>query len=98
MITDIEQRYFSEFVKLRDIIVSDYRDLDSASMTLEQWRFLEDRTTTLLDELDSLNSTQIRKVASDAEALGTRNLIIDSVIVFICLSLLELAITGNKLC
>jgi diguanylate cyclase (GGDEF)-like protein len=85
MIVQIESRFFNEFVELRQVIMSDFQPAQGSFTAVNQWMQVAERTTTLLDELDVLNSQQIRKIASEVEAQGFRNLVIDSAIVLICL-------------
>lgn len=86
IIEEIEGRYFSQFAELRDVVLSDYQwSHQDPTKTLDQWLLLESRTTALLDELDGKTSKQIRVIASQVEAQGFRNLVIDSSIVLVCL-------------
>ena len=62
-------------------------------MTLGHWLSVEKRTTQLLDQLDSLNSNEIRSVAMEVEERAIRNLLIDTAVVLICL-LIGAAVIG----
>jgi GGDEF domain-containing protein len=86
IIEEIEVRYFSELAELRDVVLSDDQwSHQDPTKTLDQWLLLESRTTALLDEVDGKPSKQIRVIASQVEAQGFRNLVIDSAVVLVCL-------------
>lgn len=84
-IKNIEAEYFNEFVEFRDVILYNLKLESHNPMTLAHWLSVEANTMTLLDQLDQLNSENIRKVAIAVEAKAIRNLIIDSTIVVVCL-------------
>jgi diguanylate cyclase (GGDEF)-like protein len=92
-IADIETQYFNEFIKFRDVIINHDNLVGQNSMTLGHWLSVEDKTTDLVDQLDLLNSEQIRAVAVVVETKALRNLLIDSAIVLICL-LIGVAVIG----
>lgn len=84
-ISNIEAEYFNEFVEFRDVILYNLKLESHNPMTLAHWLSVEAKTMELLDQLDQLNSKNIRKVAIAVEAKAIRNLIIDSTIVVVCL-------------
>ncbi|MFK8075505.1 MAG: putative bifunctional diguanylate cyclase/phosphodiesterase [Granulosicoccus sp.] len=92
-ITKIEETYFGDFVNLLNIILSEEDSRQTSPMTLDHWLSVEMQATQLLDQLDSLNSDEIRSVAIKVEERATRNLLIDSAIVLICL-LIGAAVIG----
>ncbi len=92
-ITEIEETYFGDFVDLLNIILSAEDPRQRSPMTLGHWLSVEKRTTLLLDQLDSLNSDEIRSVAMKVEERAIRNLLIDTAVVLICL-LIGAAVIG----
>jgi GGDEF domain-containing protein len=99
IIEEIEVRYFSELAELRDVVLSDDQwSHQDPTKTLDQWLLLKSRTTALLDEVDGKTSKQIRVIASQVEAQGFRNLVIDRAIVLVCLliGLAVISVLGKK--
>ena len=81
----IEERYFVEYIELRDKILSDYQTLDSTPVWIDQWLFVVKRMHSQLDTLDEKISLEVRTNSQEVEAHAVRRLIIDTALVLICL-------------
>ena len=87
LINDIEDQYTGEFQLIRNNTAYDHNILAKSKLSIEQWQAVENKTTQLFDQLDVLNSEQIRRVTKRVEIRATRNLIIDTVLVLVSLAI-----------